>query len=114
MTSPRDGRFDVPASDVARELLVFIASRTGQQVKRAAVGAEGFVLDHYSRPALDAYLQSIGGRLWQAFAGGRPPYAIFCDSLEVFGSDWTSHLLEAFKARRGYDLLAALARARRW
>jgi len=104
----RDGRFDVPASDVAREILVFIASRTRQQVKRAAVGAEGFVVDHYSQPALDAYLQSVGGRLWQAFAGGRPPYAIFCDSLEVFGSDWTSHLLETFRARRGYDLLAHL------
>jgi hypothetical protein len=65
-------------------------------------------VDHYSRPALDAYLQSIGGRLWQAFAGGRPPYAIFCDSLEVFGSDWTSRLLDTFLARRGYDLVPHL------
>src|SRR5687768_7729265 len=30
----------------------FIASHTGQQVKRASVGAEGHVLDHYSRPAI--------------------------------------------------------------
>jgi len=106
--SPHDGRFDLPASDTARELLVFIVGRTGQLVKRAAVGAEGFVVDHYSRPAMDAYLQSTGGRLWQAFAGGRPPYAIFCDSLEVFGSDWTSRLLDTFRARRGYDLLPHL------
>jgi len=108
LKGPLDGRFDVPASDTGRELLVFIAARTGQLVKRAAVGAEGFVVDHYSRPALDAYLHSTGGRLWQAFAGGRPPYAIFCDSLEVFGSDWTSRLLDSFRARRGYDLLPHL------
>ncbi len=108
LKSPHDGRFDVPASDTGRELLVFIAARTGQLVKRAAVGAEGFVVDHYSRPTLDAYLQSTGGRLWQAFASGRPPYAIFCDSLEAFGSDWTSRLLDTFRARRGYDLLPHL------
>ena len=85
------------------------------QVKRAAVGAEGFVVDHYSRPALDAYLQSTGGRLWQAFAGGRPPYAIFCDSLEVFGARIGPPIFSRrSRAHRGYDLLAALARARGW
>ena len=35
---------------------------------------------------------------------GAPPYAVFCDSLEVYESDWTDDFLEAFKARRGYDL----------
>jgi hypothetical protein len=32
-------------------MVFYIASRTGQQVKRAALGAEGFVLDHLSRTA---------------------------------------------------------------
>lgn len=31
-------------------------------------------------------------------------HAIFTDSLEVYGADWTSDLLEEFKKRRGYDL----------
>ena len=38
--------------------------------------------------------------------------AIFCDSLEVFGSDWTDDFLDAFQQKRGYDLrphLPALA-----
>ena len=72
-------------------------------VKRPALGAEGFVLDHYDRGALERYLESVGDRLMQAF-GPRPPYAIFCDSLEVYGSDWTADLLEEFRKRRGYDL----------
>src|SRR5262249_7640556 len=73
------------------------------QVKRPAVGAEGFVLDHYNRVAVDHYLKTIGDRLMQAF-GPHPPYAIFCDSLEVFQSDWTGDFLEEFRKRRGYDL----------
>ncbi|HEY3381792.1 MAG TPA: glycosyl hydrolase [Vicinamibacterales bacterium] len=87
----------------AREVLFFISSRTGMMVKRPAVGAEGFVLNHYDRAAVDHYLQAVGDRLLSAF-GAAPPYAVFCDSLEVYGSDWTDDLLEAFRARRGYDL----------
>ncbi len=73
------------------------------QVKRPAVGAEGFVLDHMNRAATDTYLKTVGDRLMQAF-GSNPPYAIFCDSLEVYNSDWSSDFLEEFKKRRGYDL----------
>lgn len=88
---------------VAREVLFFISSRTGMMVKRASVGAEGFVLNHYDRDALDHYLKTVGDRLLSAFDGS-PPYAVFCDSLEVNDSDWTDDFLEAFKARRSYDL----------
>ncbi len=96
----------------ADEVLCFIASRTRQQVKRASFGAEGFVLDHYDRAALEAYLKTVGEPLIQAF-GKQPPYAIFCDSLEVFNSDWSSDFLREFQTRRGYDLkplLPALVR----
>jgi hypothetical protein len=86
-----------------REVLFFISSRTGMMVKRPAVGAEGFVLNHYDRAAVDRYLDAVGGRLLTAF-GQDPPHAIFCDSLEVYESDWTDDFLDQFKARRGYDL----------
>ena len=92
-------------------MLVFIASRTGQAVKRAAVGAEGFVLDHYDRAAIETHLNSVGEKLLGAL-GSHHPYAVFSDSLEVYGADWTSDLLPEFERRRGYDLtpyLPALA-----
>src|SRR5262249_49548734 len=38
----------------------FIASHTRQTVKRPAVGAEGWVLDHYNRAALDNHLKTVG------------------------------------------------------
>ena len=104
LTSIRDGVVElsnIPAG--AHEVLFFISSRTGMQVKRPAVGAEGFVLDHMNRAATDSYLKTVGDRLLQAF-GNNPPYSVFCDSLEVYNSDWSSDFLEEFQKRRGYDL----------
>jgi glycosyl hydrolase family 106( putative alpha-L-rhamnosidase) len=85
------------------EILFFISSRTGMQVKRPAVGAEGYVVNHLDRQATEQYLKNVGDRLMQAF-DSNPPYAIFCDSLEVYSQDWTPDFLDEFKKRRGYDL----------
>ena len=103
ITDVRDGMAMLTAANAPRTLTFFIASRTGMMVKRAAVGAEGYVLDHLSRPALDAYLSQVGERLLQAFDGGMP-YAVFSDSLEVYEADWSADFLEEFRRRRGYDL----------
>jgi hypothetical protein len=91
--------------------LYFVASHNRMMVKRAAVGAEGFVLNHYDRAAIDAHLHAVGDRLAQSF-GANPPHAVFSDSLEVERSDWTGDFLTEFRKRRGYDLapyLPALA-----
>jgi hypothetical protein len=93
----------LPVSNSPREVTFFLASRTGQQVKRPAVGAEGFVLDHYDRAAIDLHLKTVADKLLTA-VGPNPPYAVFCDSLEVYASDWTSNFLAEFQKRRGYDL----------
>ena len=107
----RDGILRLAAGPQAREVLFFINSHSGMMVKRPAGGAEGFVLNHYDRAPLDNYLRRVGDRLLSAF-GTIPPSAIFCDSLEVYDSDWTAAFLDVFKAKRGYDLkplLPALA-----
>jgi hypothetical protein len=83
-------------------LYLFIQSPTGQQVKRAAVGAEGLVLDHMNKAAVEHHLSAVADRLMTAFDA--PPYSVFSDSLEVYGADWTGDLLAQFKKRRGYDL----------
>ncbi len=98
------GRIAIPPGLSGNDvLLFFLSSRTGQQVKRAAVGAEGFVLDHYDKAAVENTLRAVGDPLLNAF-GEHPPYAVFSDSLEVYGSDWTPDFLEEFQKRRGYDL----------
>ena len=104
LSSIANGRLRIssrPAADT--DAIFFISSRTGMTVKRPAVGAEGFVLDHYDRNATETHLHAVGDRLLTAF-GDHPPYAIFSDSLEDDGSNWTGDFMEQFRARRGYDL----------
>ena len=98
---------DLPPGTTPRTALVFIASHTSQQVKRAAVGAEGWVLDPFSRQAVATHLNAVGEPLVKAF-GMMPPYAVFSDSLEAYGADWTPDLPAEFRRRRGYDLLPHL------
>ena len=98
-----DGSFQLPPSPGGPHVLLFwVAALTGQQVKRAAVGAEGNVLDHYTRAAIEKHLEAVGSPL--AAAGDGNIHAMFCDSLEVYGSDWTPSFLSEFERRRGYDL----------
>jgi hypothetical protein len=85
------------------KILYFVESHTGQKVKRASLGGEGYVLDHYSRVATNLHLRNVGDRLLDAL-GDQRPHAIFCDSLESFGADWTPELFAEFQRRRGYDL----------
>ena len=97
----------IAASNTPRVALFFIQSHTKQQVKRAAVGAEGYVLDPFSKQAVATHLKSVGEPLLSAF-GSTPPYAIFSDSLEAYGADWTPTLPAEFRKRRGYDLIPHL------
>ena len=85
-----------------RRVIALFSSRTRQQVKRAAPGGEGLVIDHFDATAVVHYLQ----RFDRAFAAtGTPwPNTFFNDSYEVYGADWTPRLLEEFAQRRGYRL----------
>ena len=105
-----DGKVSVPVG-ASGQAMFFISSHTRQTVKRPAVGAEGFVLNHYDTAAIQAHLKAVGEPMLKALAK-TPPYAIFSDSLEVYNSDWTGDFLAEFQKRRGYDLtpyLPALA-----
>jgi hypothetical protein len=105
----QDGKIVAPPG--AGQVQYFLSSHTKQTVKRPAVGAEGWVLNHYDQAALAQHLQTVGEPMLKALEN-TPPYAIFSDSLEVYNSDWTGGFLEQFRKRRGYDLtpyLPALA-----
>lgn len=84
----------------------FVSGPTLMEVKRAALGGEGLVLDHYSRAALERYLDAVGRPLVEA-AGGNLR-SVFCDSLEVYRANWTGGFPEIFRVRRSYDLLPFL------
>lgn len=91
--------------DTLNDSYSITTGKTGQKVKRAAPGGEGFTLDHFSHTAVSNYFK----RFDSAFGTG--PYrvnAFFNDSYEVYGANWTSNFFEAFKKRRGYDLHTVL------
>ena len=105
---PLGARLNLPQhSGPGHIVLFFISSRTGMMVKRPAAGAAGFVLDHYDHNAIENHLHAVGDKLLSAF-GDHPPYAVFSDSLEDYGSDWTPDLLSEFKRLNGYDLTPLL------
>lgn len=98
-----DGAITLADDNGPRTLLFFFSSPTGQLVKRAALGAEGYVLDHYRQAAIETHLREAGDKVLGAAMPGSVN-AIFCDSLEVNEANWTSDLLAEFQKRRGYDL----------
>lgn len=77
-------------------------AHTLQQVKRAAPGGEGWVMDHLNPQAVAHYFE----RFDKAFAAsGAPiPHSFFNDSYEVYDADWTPAMLDEFEKRRGYKL----------
>jgi hypothetical protein len=82
-------------------LYAVFAGKTGQQVKRAAPGGEGYTLDHYSNEALNSYLVPFD----KAFSKSSEKIrSIFNDSYEVYGTDFTPAFFKEFQNRRGYDL----------
>jgi hypothetical protein len=83
------------------DLYAIFRGWTGQQVKRAAPGGEGFVMDHFSGDALADYLVPYDSALVPVQERLR---ALFNDSYEVYRADYTPRFFEEFRERRGYDL----------
>ncbi|VBB48020.1 conserved exported hypothetical protein [uncultured Paludibacter sp.] len=84
------------------KLIALFVGKTLQQVKRAAPGGEGYVMDHFNATAVKHYLQKFDS----AFTKNNTPYphSFFNDSYEVYNADWTPFLLEEFQKKKGYRL----------
>ena len=97
-----DSRLDWTAPQGEWKIVALFAGKTYQNVKRAAPGGEGWVMDHFSRSAVNTYLS----RFTRAFreSGCPAPRHFFNDSYEVYNADWTPDLLDEFAERRGYRL----------
>ena len=84
------------------QIISIFCGRTFQQVKRAAPGGEGLVMDHFSENAVKNYLS----RFDTLFSRYETPWpdGFFSDSYEVYNADWTPGFLDKFIELRGYDL----------
>lgn len=106
-TELNDGILNWKAKGTDYTIYTVYLGKTRQQVKRAAPGGAGLTVDHYSRSAFNAYVEPFNN----AFANhGHKLRAIFNDSYEVYGTDFTPNFFNAFQKRRGYDLKPHLDR----
>ena len=101
-----DGKLNWTAPIGSWKLYALFQGWHGKMVERAAPGGEGYVIDHFSKPALEHYLN----RFDEAFKGQDVSTirAYFNDSYEVDDARGQSNLtpgfFEEFFKRRGYDL----------
>ncbi|MBD8489743.1 glycoside hydrolase [Echinicola sp. CAU 1574] len=83
------------------KILAIYNGKTGQKVKRAAPGGQGYTLDHFAEEAIEDYLGEFDSAFNQQTPGIR---SFYNDSFEVYGANFTQDFLEEFQERRGYDL----------
>ncbi|WP_137402047.1 glycosyl hydrolase [Echinicola rosea] len=87
------------------KIMALYNGKTGQKVKRAAPGGQGYTLDHFSTEAVNSYLDVFARAFGEDTPGIR---AFYNDSFEVYGANFTKKFLDEFQQRRGYDLKAYL------
>jgi hypothetical protein len=100
-----DGTVDWTAPHGTWHIYVVSQRPAGRQVKRAAPGGEGHMLNLFYAPGMRHYLE----RFERAFAAydGPKPRAMYHDSYEYI-SNWSPDLFEQFEKRRGYRLQTEL------
>jgi hypothetical protein len=87
-------------------VLVFVYNeRNFKHVYYGSPGADGPIMDHYKTEAVRAYLNRLKAIEEET---GLPLSelirALFCDSIELGGSNWTDDMKEQFLAQNGYDI----------
>ncbi len=87
-------------------LCIGIIVKGFRTVVHGSPGAMGPVLDHYNKQSVLDYLNRMSDALDPAFGGrlGNGIRAVFCDSIELAGANWTNDMSKEFATRRGYAI----------
>jgi hypothetical protein len=97
----------IPPGDHA---LIALIEVTGfMEVINGAPGASGPVLDHFNEAAVNKFLRRMSDTI-ESDTGPLSDHvrALFTDSMELEGSNWTGDMRDEFIRRRGYDLFPYL------
>jgi hypothetical protein len=97
-----NGKLNWTAPSADWRLVALFRAPTNLPVERAAPGGEGPTIDFFSRESLDHYLKKFDEAL--ALVPGLHLRALYSDSYENWGENWTPRLFQEFERRRGYDL----------
>ncbi|MBR2771879.1 MAG: glycoside hydrolase family 2, partial [Bacteroidales bacterium] len=75
------------------------------EVINGAPGAAGPVLDHFNTEAVNKYLYNMSDKIEAQIGPLKGNVrALFTDSMELEGANWTSDMAEEFLKRYGYDI----------
>ena len=75
------------------------------EVINGAPGAAGPVLDHFNTEAVNRYLYNMSDKIEMQIGPLKGNIrALFTDSMELEGANWTSDMAEEFQKRYGYDI----------
>ncbi len=100
-------QIDVPAG---KHFLYAVVRVTAfAEVINGAPGAGGPILDHMNRAAVWRYLNVMSGKIIDRIGPLRGRLrAMYTDSMELEGANWTGDMAAEFERRRGYDLMPYL------
>lgn len=97
-------RFNVPEGKY--RLFIGVWQEGHRRVTYGAPGSDGPVLDHLNATAVQKYLDRLSDALEKEFGAELGKYlrALFCDSIELAGANWTTDFSEQFYRYCGYKL----------
>ncbi len=90
-------------------LFALMKIRSFLEVINGAPGANGPVLNHFNKSAVEGYLNRMSDTIQRRIGPLHDHIrALFTDSMELEGANWTADFETEFRKRRGYDILPYL------
>ena len=99
----KNDSLDIPVALANWEISLFGIRYTKQEVKRAAPGGEGWVMDYFDRSSVEDYLDHFDS-IFSNTSYPISPRAFYHDSYEVYNADWTTQFTDVFKKQWGYEI----------
>lgn len=99
---------DIPEGSYTISAVVLV--NNFMRVIDGAPGADGPVVNHYDKNAVNRYLYRMSNTLKDYLDCDLSDHfrAMFMDSMELEGSNWSDDFAEEFESRRGYDVMPYL------
>jgi len=100
-----DSVFNIDIPEGQYTLAALVKINGFLEVINGAPGAAGTVLDHFNTEAVNRYLYNMSDKI-EAQIGPLKSHirALFTDSMELEGANWTTDMAEEFQKLYGYDI----------
>ena len=103
--STGSGTFTIEIPEGEYTLAALVKINGFLEVINGAPGAAGPVLDHFNSEAVNRYLYNMSDKIEGQIGPLKDNIrALFTDSMELEGANWTNDLAEEFQKRYGYDI----------